>query len=466
LQRWALSSGLFRRRIVRDGAWVAFGQVGSAVAALASIRIVTELISPEEFGRLTLLVGMAALALGLAANPRLQALIRYYPEARQEGRTHALRIAGFRLIWPLALLAAGVLAGGLGLSSRWIGGAWYTGILVAALFATDCLRSFELALFNAARRQRAAALVYAADAWSRPLMAMAAVSAFGSSGEAALAGYTAGSALVVIAMRAWLRCEGRGKGNEDDARRAERGEALCLAIRRYALPLAPIALFGWLSGVGDRYVIAGLLSLEDAGIYAAAYGLASRPFLMLAGVVELTMRPVLQEAAASGNIPLIGRAKRSWLLVIAAGATLGTIAFLVLSGWIADILLAPEYRAAAALMPWIALGYGLYAMAGVYTRLCYVFDDPRAVVTITAFGGIIGLLMMVLATFLAGLEGAAGSTSVSFGAQLLLSHVLALRSQRKARVLAPASAGPSDLIAVRIGRRSGSKRRRGPHHDA
>jgi hypothetical protein len=49
-QRGCLPSGLFRRRNVRDRAWVAFGQVCSAVAAVASIRIVTELITPEESG--------------------------------------------------------------------------------------------------------------------------------------------------------------------------------------------------------------------------------------------------------------------------------------------------------------------------------------------------------------------------------------------------------------------------------
>ena len=32
---------------------------------------------------------------------------------------------------------------------------------------------------------------------------------------------------------------------------------------------------------GDRYLIAGLLTLGDLGIYAAAYGLVSRPYLML-----------------------------------------------------------------------------------------------------------------------------------------------------------------------------------------
>ncbi len=84
-----LPARLLRRRILREGAWVAAGQIASAAATIVSIRIMTELLTPDGFDRLTLLVGVAALALGLAANPRLQALMRYYPDAAHEGRIGA-----------------------------------------------------------------------------------------------------------------------------------------------------------------------------------------------------------------------------------------------------------------------------------------------------------------------------------------------------------------------------------------
>ena len=423
-------SGLFSRKIVRDGAWVAAGQLLSTIAALASIRIMTELLAPDEFGRLTLVIGIAALVLGLAVNPRLQALIRYYPEVKQDVGTAILRKIGLRMIWPLVAIGAACLSTAWVVSAPWLGGRWYTGFLVAGLFVTDCVRSFELSLFNAARRQREASLIYVADAWLRPLMAVALIFAFGSHAEGALAGYFAGSVFAVLAMVLSMKREGDGVHGVQRAHFEELAPSLASSIRRYALPLAPLAIFGWLSGMGDRYVVAGLLSLEDAGLYAAAYSLASRPFLMMSGVVELTMRPILQNAIAEKNMLLIARVKRIWLLIMTAGAALGVLCFTFLSTWVGHLLLAPEYHSATALMPWIALGYALYNVATVYTRFCYSFDDTRAVTMITTLGALLGVGTMVPATYFAGLAGAGGSVSVSFGVQLLISLILAKRAER------------------------------------
>jgi O-antigen/teichoic acid export membrane protein len=419
------------RRILREGVWVASGQGLSAIAALVSIRIMTELLAPEEFGRLTLLAGVVALALGLSATPRLQAVIRYYPEAAREGQIDALRILGFRLVSPVVAVTATILAGGGLMVGPRLGEPWFMGLLLAATLVIDSLRSFELVLFNAARRQRIAALIYIADAWSRPLMAIVAVVVFGSSAEAALAGYVAGSGAVVLAIYAWSRLEGRNPAALPRDVNLSHEALLTAAIRRYALPLMPLAVFGWLSGMGDRYVIADLLSLHDAGLYAAAYGLASRPFLMLGIIVELTMRPVLQNAAASRDEALVARTHKMWLLTAGAGAAFGVACFFLLSDWVGHLLLAGEFRSATALMPWIALGYSIYIMSNVFSRFCYAFDNTNAVLYLTVAGAVIGILVSIPAIAFGGLFGASVAVTVRFGIELTLSIPFARRARRR-----------------------------------
>lgn len=419
-------------RVAREGAWVAAGQVSSALAALVSIRIMTELLSPEDFGRLTLLVGMAALALGLAATPRLQALMRYYADWSRNGRTDVVRRVGARSIASLVALGTVVIAGGWAIGGPLIGSARVTGVLVAALFAIDGIRLFELSLLNAARRQRTAAAIYAADAWLRPLLAVATVWALGASANSALAGYVLGSALVVIAMRLVVRLEGRADAASGAALPAGQSEAdLASAIRRYAWPLAPLAIFGWISGMGDRYVIGGLLDLGQAGLYAAAYGLASRPFLMMSSMIELTMRPILQNAIAARDTILITRMKRMFLMTTAAGAATGVAAFALLSGLVADVLLAAQYHSAATeLMPWIALGYAFYVVAIVFSRFCYAFDDTRAVLIQTVVGSAIGIAVLFPTIHYAGLWGAAAAVPIRFLVELVLVAMLARRAER------------------------------------
>lgn len=419
------------RRFFIAGGWVATGQVLSALGAMATIRIMTDLLTPDSFGRLTLLVGSAALALGISATPQIQAMIRFYPEAARGGYIVYLRRIVARPISILVALVALALSAIWMLATPWLGGPWFTGVLIAMLLIFDVARSFEVSLFNAARRQRAAAMIYTADAWSRPIMAVAAILVFGADVNSALIGYVMGSALVVAVMRTAMRLEGRTFDAAHRTADYDRELVLPSAIRRYAAPLLPLGALGWLSGLGDRYLIAGLLNLHDAGLYAAAYSLASRPFLMLSGIVELTMRPVLQNAIAAGDASLIARAKTIWLSAIFGGALLGVLAFVLMKEWVSAILLAPQYHSATNIMPVIALGYALYNVATVYTRFCYAFDDTKAVSLITLSGVAAGFVVLFPAVGAYALAGAAAAVPTRFAIELAAAIFLARRAERR-----------------------------------
>lgn len=425
-----LLSHQMRRRVARDGAWAAVGQVVATAAAFASIRMMTELISPEEYGRLMLLVGVSALALGVTSTPRLQALMRYYPDWSRIGQAQHLRNIVGKSIAIAVAIAVVAISGIWFVVAVLLNETWFTGLLIGALLVADTARSFVLSLLNVTRQQRSAAAIYAADAWSRPLMAIAAVSIFGSNANAALGGYVAGSALVTVLMQLAMR--GRRSsplGPLPEFRGIDRN--LSATVRRYALPLIPLGVVGWVSGVGDRYFLGGSLGLQEVGIYAAAYGLASQPFLMMAGVIELTMRPVLQNAIASGSSDLVARTKRGFLLLVASGAICGVLGFLVLSDVVGLVLLAPEFRGAVQLMPWIAFGYALYVTSNVYSRFCYAFDDTRAVLFLTATGAVAGLVILVPAIQFFGLLGAAAVAPIRFGVELTLSRILARRAENR-----------------------------------
>lgn len=465
INRW-LSLMIAKKAILRQGAWVAAGQVMSALGALVAIRVMTELLSPDVFGRLTLLVGIAALALGLSNTPVVQALMRYYPEFAKQGGIGPLRRVGARLARRQAGIATLVLAlGWLVFGARW-DQPLVSALLVISLLLIDAIRMFEIGLLSAARRQKSLAVIQAVDAWMRPLAAVAAVVLMGPSAEAALAGYLIGAAVAAALALGAVRREGRddpASATDSDEDASIKRESATM-IRRYALPLMPLALLSWISGMGDRYLIGGLLGLEEVGLYAAAYGLASRPFLMLQGIVELTLRPVLQNAIADRDQDRIARAKRAFILVTTALASGGVLAFALLSDWAATLLLAEPFRQAAALMPWIALGYGLYSVSNVFARFCYAFDDTRGALILTATGAVLGLLVMAPAVWIFGLAGAAGAVSVSFATQLAISVVLAKRAE--ARYLAisrshspAASADPLERTTTTTNTLEGTARR-------
>lgn len=406
------------------------GQIMSATAALVSIRILTELLPPEEFGRLTLLIGVAALALGLVSTPRLQAVIRFYPQWHNSQRLWVLNQAAITLVRRPVMLVAVVIALVSGFASIFKINAWQQGIAISSLLIIDAVHAFELTFLNAARRQREAAILQTINAWSRPLFAIASTWLFGFKAEVALIGYILGSVLALAITKKSIRFRRNyTKPISYTPQDTKELTELESTMKRYAWPLAPLAIFGWLSGMGDRYIIAGVLSLSEVGIYSAAYGLASRPFLMLSGIIEQTLRPILQNAVAENNKSGIANAKKLMLISSGACSIVGVIFFVFFKDILGNIFFAAEYRQSTTLMPWIALGYGFLCIASVYTRLCYAFDATRYVLILTTAGSLIGILVFIPTTALFGLYGAVLAVPIRFSIELTLSAFLSKKAE-------------------------------------
>lgn len=415
----AARPALLRRRIVSDGFWVLIGQGLAALGTLVGIRILTQVVTPGIFGAVALLMGVAAFVVGLFCTPLIQAALRFYPELHVSNSVHQLRrIIGAKLRrnMTLAVLLL-ALAGGLYTAGG--GGSWLVVLLLAALVIVDAARTLETSLLNAARRHKPFALWAVAEAWARPLAAVALVVLVGLTTGSVLAGYALASSVLLIVVYVGLQREGIHR--TDDAGEPRRD--LTHAIGRYALPLAPLAIVGWLSGLSDRYIIGGVLGLSDAGIYAAAYGLVSRPFLMIGQVVELTLRPVYQDAVSRKDHVRADRIISIWLMLLAPTVSLGFVAILMWHEQIALLLLGEKFRSGAKLMPWIAAGYAMLVVSYVYERICYAYGATRKVLYVQIVGTTACLILTTAAVLNLGLIGAAMAVPSFYSIQLIAAMI-------------------------------------------
>ena len=149
--------------------WVAAGQGFSALGTVVGLRILTQYLEPASFGVVTLAVGAAALALGVACTPLTQAAFYFYPTLAARGETtvlmSALRRGLVRTVpW---LLAAGSIVAVLYVTAG-RGSVWIV-IATAALLFCDCWRAIYLCLLNAASEHRRYGIWLALEAWGRYL---------------------------------------------------------------------------------------------------------------------------------------------------------------------------------------------------------------------------------------------------------------------------------------------------------
>ncbi len=407
-------------RLLSDGAWLAAGQVLTASATLVGVRLLTESVPPDVYGSVTLILGLLLLGRNLFCFPFYQAALRFFPELARRGEVWRLRRVVFSYLvrsssWLVVLI---VLLGlpyclARSLPVRLVP-------LLIGLLYVDIFRTMETDLLNAARRQRAFSILRAVEAWARPLAAVLMVRLLGADPTSVMLGYLVASGGVLASIFA-TGMERVGAGEGPVAGRDKLGDReLNERLWRFSLPLVPLSLLEWISTLSDRYLIGGLIGLEAAGVYAAAYGLVTQPFLISQALLEMLYRPVYFEALAIGDVERGRRIFRTWMALTATVCAIGFVAITLLREPLTSLLLAERYRSASALLPWIAAGSFMFAISLVAEKLFHASHRTELVLFSRVVGAVLSLVAGIPMIIAFGPLGAAAAVPIYYGAQLLI----------------------------------------------
>jgi len=403
------------RRLLKEGAFVTAGQAIAAIGTLAGIRLLTEVAPPALFGEFSLAMGVLSLVQGLAYQPFGQAVLRYYFDwinnvgsetslRRRLAGTYARRFVAFSL----GTVAAALLLMHFSKTSS------FTVTLFLLLFALEGWKALEIVLANASRHQSVYASLLAADAVLRPLASVGVVLASEPSVEALVAGQCLALAMVLGAFHVWRAksyCSMPGEVVE---------AALASEMKRFARPLLWLPIIGWMSGLADRYIVGGVLGLGAAGIYAAAYGLASRPFLFLGAITDATFRQPVYMAFSNLHLQDGKRLLAFWVALNLGIGSVGALLIWWLREPLVGMLLAAPYRDAKGLLAWIAGGYVLLLVAQAVERMIYAAGNTRTVVRIQFVSASVGVILACVAAQTTGLKGVAAVVPIYFGLQMVM----------------------------------------------
>ncbi|MDD2800224.1 MAG: lipopolysaccharide biosynthesis protein [Methylococcales bacterium] len=407
-----------KRSLLSDGVLIGGLQGLSALGQLTGIRLLTDILSPTVFGEISLWMGAVALISTGIANPTMQALLRYYPEYAQLGQGAMVKAVARQqlcklILWFFPILLIGVVEA---LNVGW--GTISTMAILLGIVTVEIIRIQNCAYLNAIRSHLAFSIWAVAESWSRPLLAYWLAVHLDATINSVLIGYFLASLATCVIMR---QAVPRDPMINPDLSQ----QILHKRFWQYTLPLLPLGILGWASGMADRYMIAALLSPADAGFYVAIYGLASRPVLIFGNIVETVIRPVYQQALAEDNQKLAHRYLGKWVLVIIIGAFMIINVTWLSHSWIAKVMLGEKYRNVSYLLPWIAGGYSLLVLSHVANRVCYANGATVSVLVIEGTGTLIAIASGLVCIYLWGLWGATIAVSIYYGVQLIVAYCFA-----------------------------------------
>jgi O-antigen/teichoic acid export membrane protein len=399
--------------LLSEGLWVAVMQLAAAAGQLVGIRILTSVLPPDVFGETVLWVGITQLFTSAIANPTMQALLRFYPEYALQNESGLVRTVIRRQLIKVLTRLLPILLAGLIVVLVFDTKNALVGILLTTLTLVEISRTQNLALLNVNHAHRPYGAWIFIEAWARPLCAWLLITIAGIHTAYVIAGYLLASLLSWKVMLRFipkddLSCEKIDSGLRD-------------RVWKYTLPLLPLGLLGWISGMSDRYMIGALLSTSDVGLYAAVYSLASRPMLMLGSIIETTLRPLYQIVLIKGDVQQAGRYLRIWLRLVLLGCTAAMLVTWFGHELIAEWLLDEKYRDVSSMMPWIVGGYSLLLISNVAIRICYANEDTRNIFVIETISTLLAMVISYVFILEVGIWGAAMALPLNYGAKMMLS---------------------------------------------
>jgi O-antigen/teichoic acid export membrane protein len=416
------------RRLSQEGAWIIVGQITVILGSLVLVRVLTEFLTPAEYGQLALGLTLVALFGQTVFGGVSGGIVRYYTIANEKQDLHGYLAASRRLLLygTVTAIAVGLVAAFgaivLGYSQ------WFNIALAAILLAVvNGYNSTLNGIQNAARQRAIVAMHKGLNAWLKIGLAMALFFLLGTNSGAVILGFAVSGLLVTLSQLLFLR---------RTIRPLPVGSPIPiigdwpLKIWTYSWPFSVWGVFTWMQQVSDRWALGIFGSTQDVGYYAVVFQLGYTPITLLLGLSTTFLAPIL--FARAGDATSADRnenvAQIVWRITIVAllGTGSAVLVTSLLHQWLFALLVASEFRWISYLLPWVILAGGIFA-AGQMLTLKLMSEMKARELLIPKIGtALVGVGLNVLGAAVAGVEGVVAAM-VAFSAIYLAWIILLVR---------------------------------------
>ncbi len=194
---------------------------------------------------------------------------------------------------------------------------------------------------------------------------------------------------------------------------------------RYCIPLIPAAIFWWIMGVSDRYMVKFFLGSEANGIYAVAYKIPTILTILTTVFMDAWQLSAISEASGSrmAHLRFYGRIWDAFASMVFLGAG-GIIA---LSPLLIRILADETYYSAWQYIPMLTLSMAAAAFSNFMGSVYVVTKKSAASFWTSLAGSAANIALNLRLIPLMGIQGAAAATFASCLVVFLIRLVSARR---------------------------------------
>jgi O-antigen/teichoic acid export membrane protein len=396
------------QRVLRGGLAFAAASALQRAAPLLLLPLFTRILTPTEYGQVGILLTLTSVLTALGSLGLETAFFRSQsqdPPGSKAGDRYINTVGMFALTAPLLISAVTALALGAWLSDAFgiDPGAVWLASLAAAFNASAVI--FPLAVLRAREELRTYLGLTSVQLVVNLALTVFLVGVL----RWGVAGWMLASLLSAVVLL-W-----RATSSLHHNWTPEFDSAPLKASLAFGLPLVPHAAAHWALAVSDRAIIGLLVSTAAAGVYYTAY-LFVLPVSLAAIAIGQATQPLFARFNELDKRQAVAHAAGVQVaLVLLAGATAA-----LLGPPVALLVLPPEYRDSAALIPYLSVGASLFGLYLIPMSAITLIEGKTGRVwlaTVIAAGVNIGLNLLLVPRF--GMVAAAVDTVLGYGVLLV-----------------------------------------------
>lgn len=360
--------------------WIVAGQVLTLLLGMLTLKLLTYLLGPEEYGRFALGLTVAGTLNLFVYGPLSHAVARYFHICANRGSLEELNRLVKLLLQGIALSVLVVSIAVAMLAYTWTAADFGWGLLILAALGYGVAGgtlSVWLADLNTRRERRSYAVLQSADALLRLTGSVVLVLLVGVMGSAAMLGFLLG-AIASLMLTWWVR-KAPPAGTQSH-RKLFGKDTLSREFGAYASSISLFAIPAIFASYGDRWIIQQLLTDAHVGIYVALAQIANAPANLILAVFSQTINPILFQRAGdttSGESMRDSRQilYRAMLLLIGLLALMTVVSY-VFGEWIVITLTSPDFAPYARLLWVLVLSAAIFQVAQALAAEAFLFNRP------------------------------------------------------------------------------------------
>lgn len=395
------------KRIVKENLLIVFGMVIVISGSLILVRVLTEYLSPTQYGELALALTLVNLINQIVMCGLISGIGRFYSIAREKNDLAFYLHDAYRLVrYAMAAIVLIGMAIAAGLAVTANGGDWlYLAMLSIAFAIISSYNSVFNDIQNAARHRGIVNLNNGLDSILKIIFPLVAFYVLNISSASVMLGYCV-SALVVLCTNKMLLHYAIPTQTVNHSTPKLNWLS---QIWSYAWPFSTWGIFTWAQQSSDRWALQLFSSTEEVGIYSVLFQLGYVPIMMLSGLASGFLTPIFFQRAgdATDRERNLNVHRVNWLVswtLLALTIAAALIAALV-HQFVFQIFVSPSYREFSYLLPWFVLAGGFFATGQMFALKLMSEVRSKQLLPVKISTAVFGCILNIAGAWAAGLTG-------------------------------------------------------------